>query len=258
MKPSLPERLAAIAGDRSWQQITIGHSESSTFLLSGGERNLYLKTQSKRAEDRLREERDRLLWLAGKLPVPSVAAYEEDEEREWLLISEVPGVHAADPSWGGDVFALARALGEGLRRIHALAAADCPFDQRLDVKLTEAGRRTAAGLVDEADFDAIRRGQGAEALYETLLSSRPETEDVVFTHGDYCLPNVILQGGRVSGYIDWGRAGMADRYQDIALALRSLRYNFGAGHEEAFLAAYGMERADEEKVEYYQLLDEFF
>jgi aminoglycoside phosphotransferase len=63
---------------------------------------------------------------------------------------------------------------------------------------------------------------------------------------------------RVSGFVDWSRAGVADRYQDLALAARSLASNFGPGYEPLLWEAYGLDRSDTAKVAYYQLLDEFF
>jgi aminoglycoside phosphotransferase len=74
------------------------------------------------------------------------------------------------------------------------------------------------------------------------------------------LPNIILQGDKISGFVDWGRGGVADRYTDIALAVRSLRYNL-AGRADLdliriFLGEYGLSPADEAKIDYYILLDE--
>ena len=91
-----------------------------------------------------------------------------------------------------------------------------------------------------------------------LLSTRPSIEDLVFTHGDYCLPNVLLLGGELTGFVDWGRAGVADLYKDIALVLRSLEKNTGEDLADMFFEAYGLSSRDADRVEYYKLLDEFW
>ncbi len=51
---------------------------------------------------------------------------------------------------------------------------------------------------------------------------------------------------------------MADRYQDLALAARSIAYNFGAEWIKPFLDAYGLTEIDPAKIAFYKLLDEFF
>lgn len=91
----------------------------------------------------------------------------------------------------------------------------------------------------------------------------PTDEDLVFTHGDFCLPNIILDRGtngdvRIAGLVDCGRAGIADRYQDIALAVRSIVYNFGDIWVAPFLESYGLPQPHEEKLRFFTLLDEFF
>jgi aminoglycoside phosphotransferase len=109
----------------------------------------------------------------------------------------------------------------------------------------------------------MRMGREPEDLFHELVASVPMSEDLVLTHGDFCLPNIILQRGRdgrveVAGLVDCGRAGVADRHQDLALAIRSLQDNFGEEWVLFFLRAYGLPRADDEKVHFYLLLDEFF
>ena len=42
----------------------------------------------------------------------------------------------------------------------------------------------------------------------------------------------------LSGFVDVGNAGVGDPYMDLALALWSLKYNYGAGLDETFLGAY--------------------
>ncbi|WP_246629228.1 APH(3') family aminoglycoside O-phosphotransferase [Mesobacillus maritimus] len=149
-------------------------------------------------------------------------------------------------------------LGSELKTLHNVNIENCPFNQRLEVKLKEAKRRVENGLVDEDDFDENRKGLKAQELYKVLISSQPKNEDLVFTHGDFCLPNIIIHKEQISGFIDLGRAGVADRYQDLALAIRSITSNFGREHVPFFLKGYGLKDIDETKVVYYQLLDEFF
>lgn len=114
------------------------------------------------------------------------------------------------------------------------------------------------GLVDEDAFDEFRKGKRTAELYEELVRNQPAQDDEVFTHGDYCLPNVILSDSGVSGFIDWARGGVADRYRDLGIAARSIAYNLGEEYIPYFFEAYGLKTADKEKVEFFQLLDEFF
>jgi len=146
--------------------------------------------------------------------------------------------------------------------VHSVDVTDCPFRRPLDMVLAEAKQRVELGLVDTEDLQPENYGRSAQAILEQLINTRPLLDDLVFTHGDYCLPNIILQGDAVSGFIDWSRSGIADRYVDIALAVRSLKYNLGWEHgpdlTRIFLQEYGLDQVDDTKIAYYILLDELF
>jgi kanamycin kinase len=51
-------------------------------------------------------------------------------------------------------------------------------------------------------------------------------EDEVLVHGDYCLPNVLLDADGCY-YLDVGEAGVGDRYIDMVAGIWSLGYNYG-------------------------------
>jgi aminoglycoside phosphotransferase len=123
-------------------------------------------------------------------------------------------------------------LGHSLARLHRTSIVDCPFDQRVALQIVQARRRIDANRVATHEFDEIRVGREPEDLFHELIASVPMREDLVLTHGDFCLPNIILKRGRdgcveVAGLIDCGRAGIADRHQDLALAIRSIQGNWG-------------------------------
>jgi aminoglycoside phosphotransferase len=254
----LPFSVASKTIGYLWEKIMLGESEANTFLLRGNENNLYLKVQSINSFESLYMEKERLQWLQGKLPVPMVVLYDKDESNEYLLITEVAGVNASDNLHSSNVPLMIREIAMGLRMVHAVNIGDCPFHYGLDIRLEQARERVHKQLVDEEDFDDVRKGQKAVNLFVQLISQKPSGEDLVFTHGDYCLPNIIVYEGKVNGFIDWGRAGIADRYQDIALAVRSITRNFGKEYIEMFLQGYGLTQLDRTRIEYYQLLDEFF
>jgi aminoglycoside 3'-phosphotransferase-2 len=120
-----------------------------------------------------------------------------------------------------------------------------------------------ANLVDEADFDDARAGRSATEVFAELLATTAPDEDLVFTHCDFSLPNIILQQTangevEVAGLIDCGRAGMADRYQDLALIVRDVAGTFGDACVAPFLLAYGAPELRRDRLAYYTLLDEFF
>src|SRR5258708_33237576 len=253
----LPNDLQLLCAQGSWEKITIGRSSDQVFriILSHGQ-TYYLKIASYPFEQELLAEKERLAWLQGPLPVPAVATCCSDKQHLYLLLSDIPGLMACDESFAQDIPTLVRLLAEGLQQIHQVNIADCPFDQRIELKIELAKQRLQAGLVDEADFDEDVR---ADELFKTLIDNQPQSEDVVFTHGDYCFPNILIDPTHmhINGFIDWGRAGIADRHQDLALAARSLNHNFGPGWEPLLWEAYGLESIDLAKIKFYQLLDEF-
>lgn len=257
--------LTAALADYTFEPINLGESGASVWRCSmEGAPTLYLKTAALTADLRLDEEAERLRWMKEHdLPVPTVREYGHTDNAEYLLLDEVPGAPASDPAWRRYLPEVVTALGAALARLHRTPIAECPFDQRLARQIDEACRRVAAGRVREDDFDEERAGRRATDLLTELLATTPDGEDLVVTHGDFCLSNVLLDRAadgtvRVSGLVDCGRAGVADRHQDLALAVRSITRDFGRGWVRPFLRAYGLPRPQPERLRFYALLDEFF
>jgi kanamycin kinase len=86
-----------------------------------------------------------------------------------------------------------------------------------------------------------------------LEATAPDAEDLVVCHGDYCPPNVLLADGRVTGYVDVGELGVADRWWDITVGAWSAGWNFGTEYEPLFYESYGIE-PDPDRIAFYRLL----
>lgn len=251
-RPALPPALAYLDGD-DWQAVTLGRSDASVWRVG---KALFLKRETVHDLGELAGEARRLEWLATMgIPAPRVQKLPVEDGFTWLLTTALPGsdltTHLDRPAH------IIAAMASGLRRLHGLDVVACPFDRRLDASLASGAANVAAGRVDEDDFDDLRKGWSAEAVLAWLLEHRPESEDLVVTHGDATLPNFTADAAGFAGVLDCGRLGVADRWQDLALACRSIIYNCGAEHVAPFLTAYGV-AWDAERYAYYCALDELF
>jgi aminoglycoside phosphotransferase len=245
------------------RQIFTGWSGAECYYLP--DLAAYLKIAPSGGPSDLEQEKAVLEWLNGRLEVPKVLGFEEVGGKYFMLLSEIPGVPASEyvAANSNDPVLIERHVElatRAMRTVHELPIDDCPLRRDIDVKLPDALENIRRGFVDESDFDLENQGRSAEVIYEELVKKKPLPEDLVFTHGDLCLPNYLVLNGEISGFIDFDRGGVADRYQDIALFLRSFGFNAGNGMDvrDTFCRAYGIDALDEEKLYYYRLLDELF
>ncbi|WP_030675367.1 APH(3') family aminoglycoside O-phosphotransferase [Streptomyces rimosus] len=255
-----------------WAPVSDGASGAGVFRLGGEGRDLFVKVAAAGASAAsglsLSAEAERLVWLAGVgVPVPRVVESGGDGAAAWLVTEAVPG-RPASARWPREQRRdVAVALAGLARSLHELDWERCPFDRSLAVTVPQAARAVAEGSVALADVDEEREGWSGERLLAELERTRPATEDLAVCHGDLCPDNVLLDPRtcEVTGLIDVGRAGRADRHSDLALVLRELAHEedpwFGPECVTAFLREYGRGREEsvsEEKLAFYRLLDEFF
>ncbi|MBQ8638977.1 MAG: aminoglycoside 3'-phosphotransferase [Lachnospiraceae bacterium] len=82
--------------------------------------------------------------------------------------------------------------------------------------------------------------------YAELVSEKKMKQDTLI-HGDFCLPNVMLDDWKFSGFIDTGLAGVGDRHIDLYWVLWSLQYNLKTDrYTDYFIDLYGRDQVDRE------------
>lgn len=169
------------------------------------------------------------------------------EDRDYLVTKEARG--QALHHYQEDPQLLCRALAGVLRELHSRPVADAPES----VLLTKY-RQIAAGERPKGDFDAIIRKYGfalssEDEAWELVQTNRDSLKGNTFIHGDACLPNIILDGDKLSAFIDVGNAGAGDKHMDLFWAVWSLRYNLKTdAYGDYFLDQYGRENFDYEML----------
>ncbi|MGX9899074.1 APH(3') family aminoglycoside O-phosphotransferase [Arthrobacter sp. SA17] len=254
--------------DHHWTPISVGCSGALVYRLDGAS-DLYVKvgnrTNNRDGGFDLGAEAERLRWLASVgIPTPEVVDYGISNDCEWLVTTAVLGRSAAEP-WPADKLPkVVDALADFTLTLHSLPIEDCPFERPLAVTMPAAAHAVGQHLVDLDRLDPVYAGWTPQQLLKEAYASVPAFEDLVVCHGDLCLPNVLLDPDTlmVTGLIDVGRLGRADRYADLALATRSIASGqnpqYSVHHADRYLTRYGVEQADTNRITFYRLLDQFF
>lgn len=260
------EKLCKLIADENYETDTIGMSESSVLVYE----NKILKVQEYNEE--AENEYRMMQYLQGKLPVPLIYAHEISDGKSYLLMSKCVGEMACFHEYMKNPAILCKLLANGLKRLWSIDVSDCPSDQSLSRKLVQAEYNVKNGLVDlesaEPDTFGENGFQSPAELLQWLYENKPE-EELALSHGDYCLPNIFGIHSEVTGYIDLGKTGIADKWCDIALCYRSLQHNYNGkykhhgsneclDYDESLLFRELGIKPNWEKIRYYILLDELF
>jgi aminoglycoside phosphotransferase len=256
--PELEGLLPPMLDGCTFEESEHGASGSRVIRVSmKGSDVAYVKYASGDFADELREEYERIEWLRSRARVPEVIDYRATPNAAVLVTRALVGRNGMEAS-SLDPAAVVSGMARALSELHSIPPAECPFDEGLPRRLKQAFSRMEAGRVDEEDFDQSRLGMPARVIFDSLLSCPPMIEHPVVTHGDACPENFIFREGAFVGFIDCGRAGRADRYQDLALASRNIGAIFGPALVDHFFVEYGEPDPDPARIEYYRILDEFF
>lgn len=259
----LPEKIRRMVAEESGREDDIGMSGAS--ILIYGDKVLKVQDYNEEA----RNEYQMYQYLQGRLPVPDICFHEVIGEKSYLLMSRCEGQMACAGEYMADPALQCRLLADGLRKLWSTEVSGCPSDQRLSQKLRQAKYNIENGLVDLENVEPDTFGENGFRdpvdLLDWLYANMPQ-EEPVLSHGDYCLPNLFGVRGEVTGYIDLGRAGIADKWCDIALCYRSLSHNYSGKYSGKACAQYDdlllfreLDMEPEwEKIHYYILLDELF
>ena len=167
-----------------------------------------------------------------------------------LLTSRVAGEDCTHPEYLANPKRLAATIGERLRELHETDFSDTlEYFRHTEHYISRAEKNYRKGNFDTSLFSDSFTYAGAEEAYAIFSSGKGALRDEVLIHGDYCLPNIMLDGWRFSGFIDLGSGGVGDRHIDLFWGAWTLKFNLGTDeYRGRFFDAYGRDKGIEEKL----------
>ena len=168
---------------------------------------------------------------------------------DWMMTSRVAGEDCTYGLYLLDPKRLASTIGERLRMLHETSFEGCPVMNRMEGYLALADENYKTGNYDKSHFPDSFGYRSAEEAYSVLYEGRGSLKNEVLLHGDYCLPNIMLDNWRFSGFIDVGNGGVGDRHVDLFWGAWTLGFNLGTDkYSDRFFDAYGRDKVDEEII----------
>ena len=180
---------------------------------------------------------------------PDVLYYGTIGERDWLVTARIPGEDCTSPQYMADPDRLVPLLAHRLRALHETDYSDCPETTRMEryVQTVQHGYRD--GRCDRALYTTWYGEATDDEIYRIARDGWPRLRADVLLHGDYCLPNVILDDWKFSGFVDLDCAGIGDRHVDVYWALWTLQFNLHTNdYRSLFIREYGADLVDEEML----------
>jgi len=229
----------SVVEDRSYSKT------AKTYQLIRAGQKLFVKIAE---QELLGRERRMSAFLHRHGLAPDVVGHGTCEDGAYLITTALEGrdgiatEHLAEPR------RLAVAYGEALRRLHEIPVDGCPVLNRDDEL-----RRLAETHLASHDYDASHIPEPLDEAAERFL--QPIPDDPVVLHGDYCLPNVLFEDFRLTGFVDLGNGGVGGRHYDLYWGVWALEYNLKSNlYKDLFLDAYGRDLIVPELLDYNRIV----
>lgn len=211
-------------------------SKAAQVFFIDKDRGYFLKSAPKGA---LETEAELTRFFHKKQLSAEVLAY-LSHEKDWLLTAQLPGEDCTHSSYLQAPKRLCDTLAELLRTLHETDYTGCPVTNRTESYLAAAAHNYRAGLYDSSLFPDNWGYASAEEAWSIAQNGAHLLKADTLLHGDYCLPNIILNHWRFSGFIDVGCSGVGDKHIDLFWGIWSLAFNLKTNqYQDRFLDAYG-------------------
>ena len=170
-------------------------------------------------------------------------------EQDWLLTRRLSGEDCISQKYLDDPIRLCDTLAELLRRLHDESHDGCPVQDLTAQRLNMAEENYRTGRYDKSMFPDNWGFSTPEEAWNMIDKDGKYLKTDTLLHGDYCLPNILLDNWKFSGFIDVGGGGVGDRHFDIFWGIWSLFFNLKTNdYCDRFLNVYGRDLVDQDAL----------
>lgn len=169
-------------------------------------------------------------------------------DRDYMVTAPIKGDDGTSKKYLDQPERLSEVFGRSLRLLHEVDVSDCPIKDRMQEITNMAANNSflQTHLNDIAEY--IGTAHAATSSAE-VAAGRGLLKNDVLIHGDYCLPNIILNNWAFEGFIDVADGGVGDRHYDLAWGLWTLNRNLKSSkYGYRFLDAYGRDCIDKDRL----------
>lgn len=219
--------------------------------------NIFLKIGIGISAESLEKEAYALRYLKTQsIIIPKVIDFLRSGNTAFLLITGVAGLPPYKAKNVDKKMAL-KIVADVLKKLHQSRIKGSECLDTLDKDLNKINKYLSLDVIDNEKFVSNNEGKSPLEVYNFLINTKDSYDNNSFTHGDYCLPNILINGNSY-GLIDFGECGFGDKYKDFSSMEVSIKRNFGAEWISIFYEYYDSNLVvDQEKIKYYQLIDQF-
>lgn len=252
----LTTNLKEFVKNANLEQIGIGCSGDKVIRIIKNNGVYFLKYSGNK---NINLEYTKLKWLQGRLLVPKIVSYEEQNGLYYLLTQSLDGEMVCSKKYMTDWRSGLNVIQQAFSELWKMSTEDCPFQARLDYKLQNIKNKMDNNLIQPQDIkpDFLDKYGSINGIYKYLINNKPQ-EQLCFSHGDTSLPNIFGLGNKLTGFIDVSDCGVADIWYDIAVTAKSIKRNY---NQEALQVFYDfiqnkIGKIKQEVIDYYITLVE--
>ncbi len=216
-------------------------SEEARVIFIDRDEGYFLKSAPRGA---LKNEADMTAFF-HRLGLGAEVLHYVSQDRDWLLSARVKGEDCTWRPYLDDPKRLCDTTATLLRQLHETDFSDCPVPDHSKRYFETAARNYREGKYDTSLFPDNWGYATAEEAWAVVSENRAVLRADTLLHGDYCLPNIMLDDWKFSGFIDLGNGGVGDRHVDLFWGAWTLYFNLKTDrYRDRFLDAYGRDRVE--------------